>query len=163
MPKRSWVGIGPKIAVPTILFCALAAWLTSRFPRIFTLSFPSVAWRRGIACVLALAGLAILLRAGSALKRARARGALARTGPYRFIRHPLYASWIFLWLPALTLFLASWIFFLASVVFYLAFRRLIGKEEANLLDDFGDEYEQYRKATPLIFPRFTHRERESRN
>ena len=84
----------------------------------------------------------------------RQRHTLITSGPYRFIRHPFYAS-AALFFPANAL-LAANVFLL--VIGVTAFGLLINRtrrEEANLLARFGDEYRRYQKRTGRILPRFT--------
>lgn len=77
---------------------------------------------------------------------------LVRHGPYRWVRHPLYAVALLTLLAAgvMTangLLIALWG---AGVV---AFRFIvIPREEANLIARFGPVYEQYRRATGALLP-----------
>jgi protein-S-isoprenylcysteine O-methyltransferase Ste14 len=77
---------------------------------------------------------------------------LVTHGPYRWIRHPLYAfgSLLFIGLTVLT---ANWFIAAAAVIggFFLGARTLT--EEARLVDRFGDEYRQYMQRTGRFFPR----------
>jgi len=100
----------------------------------------------GLAAYMALAALAALGRTMSVFPRPRPEGRLARKGPYRLVRHPIYASLIFatlgwsLWrqhLPGLVLAAALAVFF----------DRKSRHEERLLLDKYP-EYEAYRAETP---------------
>ncbi len=75
-----------------------------------------------------------------------------RKGPYRFVRHPLYASEI-LWSIGLGLALQSWvallIILIAAGVFYTNRIRI---EERFLAAELGDEYVQYMKSVKGIIP-----------
>jgi protein-S-isoprenylcysteine O-methyltransferase Ste14 len=80
------------------------------------------------------------------------RHQLFTTGPYRWIRHPLYATSLLL-IFSMSLVFEDWIllgYFLAAT---LAFRLLIiPEEEKQLLDAFGEEYECYQTRTGAMFP-----------
>lgn len=82
---------------------------------------------------------------------ASARDRLVVSGLYRYVRHPLYtASFIFLWLtPVMT-------WNLLALIIGLSAYMLIGTifEEQKLVEQFGTDYEAYRKKTPRIVPGF---------
>jgi protein-S-isoprenylcysteine O-methyltransferase Ste14 len=77
-------------------------------------------------------------------------GKLVKSGFYSSMRHPLYTfGLLFLWLsPSMTV--NSLIVYVSLTVYIL-----IGAyfEERKLLREFGQEYEDYRSATPMIVPR----------
>lgn len=68
-------------------------------------------------------------------------------GPYRWVRHPLYAA-AGLWLLGLALLMAN-LFFFALVVVALALMWLVivPREEEELIKRFGDAYRSYRSRT----------------
>ncbi len=79
---------------------------------------------------------------------------LVRTGPYRWLRHPLY-SFGLLMFGALSLIAANWLMAaltLAGVVFFSLV--IIPREEAELVKKFGSRYEDYRRDTGRLLPRF---------
>ncbi len=73
-------------------------------------------------------------------------------GPYRFVRHPMYAGGILVWI-GLALAVQSWVALLivmiASSVFY---GNRIRIEEKFLAAELGDEYVQYTKRVKRIIP-----------
>ena len=78
---------------------------------------------------------------------------LVTTGPYRFVRHPLYSV-------GLTLFVALGVvaangFILAMALIAIGAIRLavIPREEAALAERFGAPYESYRARTGRLVPR----------
>lgn len=78
-------------------------------------------------------------------------GRLVRSGFYGLVRHPLYTfGLLFLWLsPNMTV--NSLIVYLSLTIYII-----IGAyfEERKLLREFGQEYADYKSATPMIIPRF---------
>jgi protein-S-isoprenylcysteine O-methyltransferase Ste14 len=76
---------------------------------------------------------------------------LIRTGPYRWVRHPIYTGIITGALgSALTTSTGDgWIGF-AIVVAACVVKSL--REEALLTGEFGDEYRQFKREVPAIFP-----------
>ena len=84
--------------------------------------------------------------------------ALCSSGPFAYIRNPLYAGNFFIFsgvvliagAPNIWAMLAvTWIFFLTqySLIIYL--------EEETLVSLFGAEYETYRQHVPRLLPRFS--------
>ena len=84
--------------------------------------------------------------------KTRADHALVTTGPYHWVRHPLYSAAFTFWL-SIGLLSAKWIFMalLGVMMVFLLIR--IPQEEANLVEKFGDEYRDYMKRTGRFFPR----------
>ena len=82
----------------------------------------------------------------------RADHSLVVTGPYRWVRHPLYTVGIAFWL-GLSIFAAKWIFlvFVLGAIAFLVVRT--PREEANLLERFGDDYRDYCARTGRFFPK----------
>jgi protein-S-isoprenylcysteine O-methyltransferase Ste14 len=71
-------------------------------------------------------------------------GKLITNGVFGLSRNPIYASWMVMLLPGLSLLLNNWFFMAAAVTMYGAFQYLIVKEEQTLAEVFGKEYEDYR-------------------
>ena len=70
-------------------------------------------------------------------------------GPYRLVRHPLYVGWLFaFWMtPAMTF--AHLLFSIATTAYILL---AIQFEERDLVREFGDTYEDYRRNVPMLIP-----------
>jgi protein-S-isoprenylcysteine O-methyltransferase Ste14 len=84
----------------------------------------------------------------------RRRHNLITSGPYRFIRHPFYAGAGLALLANSLLAANSFLLTTGAAVFGLMIIRT-GREEANLLVRFGDEYRRYQQRTGRILPRLT--------
>ncbi|MCE7991018.1 MAG: isoprenylcysteine carboxylmethyltransferase family protein [Roseivirga sp.] len=77
---------------------------------------------------------------------------LVQSGPYRYIRHPLYTASIMIF-TGYGLLLSNWLIpVLGSLTFALLLVRL-PKEEENLINHFGEAYKVYMKMTPRFFPK----------
>ena len=74
------------------------------------------------------------------------------SGPYHYIRHPIYLGF-FTFLIAQALVAANWLILLPALATTMLFYTQIGKEEAMLIDRFGDEYREYMKRTPRFIPK----------
>lgn len=78
---------------------------------------------------------------------------LVTHGPYRWVRHPLYATAL-VEILALAMAAANWLLFALGLVAAMAFRLMvIPREEANLVQAFGADYEAYRRRTGALVPR----------
>ena len=77
---------------------------------------------------------------------------LVTTGPYRWLRHPLYTVGIALFL-GIALMAANWFILLWAVVALIAVRLVVvPREEAQLVARFGDDYRRYRTGTGSLVP-----------
>jgi protein-S-isoprenylcysteine O-methyltransferase Ste14 len=77
---------------------------------------------------------------------------LVTSGPYRWIRHPLYSGAIFL-LAALSIVAANWVMALIVVAVLAMLPELARREERHLLAKFGSAYAEYIRRTGRFVPR----------
>lgn len=77
---------------------------------------------------------------------------LVTTGPYRWIRHPLYTVGS-LTFASFGLMADNWFIILLSILVFVVMAVRTPREEANLIEKFGDEYRAYMKRTGRFFPR----------
>ena len=77
---------------------------------------------------------------------------LIATGPYQYVRHPIYSAIIFLLNPALAILFRSWLLFLAIIPVYFVWRKCAKKEEKYLAEKFGQDYWQYENVTWRFLP-----------
>jgi len=77
---------------------------------------------------------------------------LVTSGPYNWVRHPLYGTALVL-LLSISLVFGDWIILGYTLAGVLAFRLLvIPAEEKQLLNAFGEEYECYQARTGALLP-----------
>jgi protein-S-isoprenylcysteine O-methyltransferase Ste14 len=77
---------------------------------------------------------------------------LVTTGPYRWVRHPLYTGGIALF-ASIGIMAANWFILLWALVALIALRLVvIPREEAQLVATFGDAYRRYRRGTGSLLP-----------
>lgn len=123
-------------------------------------SMPLPAWGRWLGAALAASGAAFAISGLAALGRnvsettlTRAGQELVTTGPYRLVRHPLYAGGSIM-LVGFALLAASWLVVGVSLVAIAGIRLVIvPREEAALVEHFGDAYTGYRARTGALLPR----------
>ena len=80
------------------------------------------------------------------------RQTLITSGPYRWVRHPMYMT-IFVWAVAFLLMSANWLVGGAWLGLGLVASALVHVEEATLLDTFGATYRAYMRRTGRRLPR----------
>jgi len=78
---------------------------------------------------------------------------LIRSGPYRFVRHPIYTGMLVA-ACGTALIVGEWRGLLAIVLLVAAHSRKALREEALLAKEFGEEYLNYRRTTGFLFPLF---------
>ena len=79
---------------------------------------------------------------------------LIRTGPYAYVRHPIYTGMLLVAIGT-TLVVGEWRGVVAVILLLAAHSRKAMREEALLTQEFGDEYTSYRKLTGFLFPRLS--------
>jgi protein-S-isoprenylcysteine O-methyltransferase Ste14 len=152
----------PLVAVLVLIFAAArvaagAAHFTNSQMIIYRSIFPLPPVLGWFAAVLTVLGVSFAIWARLHLGRnwssrptAKEHHELVTTGPYAYVRHPIYTGLIFMALgTALTG--SIWgisVFFAASIIFTLR----IAKEEKIMLELFPNEYPGYQKRTKRLVP-----------
>ena len=77
---------------------------------------------------------------------------LVMQGPYRWVRHPLYTVGSALFI-SFGMMADNWFIALLGILAFIAMALRTPKEEANLIEKFGDEYRQYMKRTGRFLPK----------
>ncbi|MHA1907978.1 MAG: methyltransferase family protein [Candidatus Thorarchaeota archaeon] len=77
---------------------------------------------------------------------------LITTGPYKRVRHPIYASAIF-FLASLVLVSDNWLFLVVLLLTIPGLYIRIKREEEMMIREYGEEYQTYLKRTGRIFPK----------
>jgi protein-S-isoprenylcysteine O-methyltransferase Ste14 len=161
--KISWREEG----LPTIIALrssGLALWLSvvayllkPRWMKWSSLSLPS--WLRWSGAGLGAATLPLsywvfrsLGKNVSPTVETRENHELVTSGPYRWVRHPLYSVGTAFFV-SLSLVAANWFVGLASLSALSMLLARLPKEEAKLIERFGDEYREYMRRTGRFSPR----------
>jgi protein-S-isoprenylcysteine O-methyltransferase Ste14 len=79
-------------------------------------------------------------------------------GAYRFVRHPLYASLVWMFLGA-SLIYTNWLAFLANAFIFIPFMRHRALLEEELLAKEFPDYETYRSEVGMFFPKLSRRKK----
>ena len=89
--------------------------------------------------------------------RATALGAarnLVTTGPYSYVRNPLYLGNFLLSLGVTVFANVLWLVPILIVGYFIQYLPIIAVEEKYLLESCGNVYEDYREQVPRFLPRF---------
>ena len=128
-------------------------------PSWMTLCLPS--WLRWLGVGLGITGLLLLAWVHETLREYWSTGlqlrkshTLITEGPYRWVRHPMYAT-LTLCFVGLALVSATWPLLLLAMLTVPFFYRVTRKEEAMMVGQFGEEYRLYMKRTGRFFPRLS--------
>ena len=82
----------------------------------------------------------------------RSNHKLVTHGIYRWVRHPLYSVGSSLYI-SFGLMSDSWFIILMGILAFIVMAIRTPKEEANLIEKFGDEYREYMKRTGRFLPK----------
>jgi protein-S-isoprenylcysteine O-methyltransferase Ste14 len=146
-------------AVRAISLMAFLVLYAINPPWLGVLAVPFPDWLRWIGVVLGVVSLAVyawsratLGKEWSSHLQMREQHHLVTTGPYAWIRHPIYLA-LMGFLTGIALVTANWflIAFLVVSIVDLALR--IPKEEQMMIEEFGDEYKAYMQRTGRLLPK----------
>lgn len=119
------------------------------------------------ALVLVAAGLLFLASVAEQQRQLRNTGSNAKlqyagsteppaqltiSGPYRFIRHPIYSSYALGWIGGAIATLAPLAIVMTLIMLALYVVSARTEEQAILRSDFGDTYRQYQRSTTMFIP-----------
>ena len=121
-----WLGIPPIGINPTVLMVLL--WF-------FIMDF-------AVTVIWSLLALPVLERGKK----------LVISGPYRLMRHPFYAAFIWSGTGVAAVWLQSWLLIFSVIPIHFFWVWHIRNEELFLLEQFGVEYKTYMEATGQFFP-----------
>ena len=143
------------------LFPALIVWiliLVTSVGNIRDPLFSSKSPMNVVGALIFLIGLAIRLSAAVSLNRSyswtleiRDEHRLVKDGLYRYVRHPIYTG-VLLSAFAVPIYATSFLGFLFALTVMPLFIYRIGVEEKMLIEEYGDEYLKYMKATSKLIP-----------
>lgn len=89
---------------------------------------------------------------GKAYDRVVQPEALVTTGPYRWMQHPIYSSYILLFCGYAMMLHSVGYVLLALVVCLVYYKSRVALEGDVLREAFGEQYEQYQQTTKLFVP-----------
>ena len=136
------VGSGDKIGLFTLPFLVAGLVLNIAFPAAFDVGGPPPVLR-AVSLVVLLIGVVIWAWSVVLILTKVPRGELITSGPFAWVKHPLYTSVALLVLPFAGFLLNTWVGVLVGIALYLGSRRYAPEEEAGLARDFGPAWDRY--------------------
>lgn len=131
------------------------------------ISFPKMninpTFRTILMVILAIDALYLLFGSVLSLPIKERGKTLVTTGPYKYIRHPLYSAFIYSMTGLLALWFESWFLLFSVVVLALIWSLLVQKEEQYMLDKFGKTYRDYIEKTGQFLPSWKTLKKETEN
>lgn len=107
----------------------------------------------GILCVIGIYWLFSSIGSGiTPTSATRKQHTLVTSGPYRWVRHPLYTVGSSMFV-AFGMMADNWFIAGLGILTFILMAIRTPKEEANLIEKFGDEYREYMKRTGRFLPK----------
>jgi protein-S-isoprenylcysteine O-methyltransferase Ste14 len=107
----------------------------------------------GILCVIGIYWLFSSIGSGiTPTSATRNQHTLVTSGPYRWVRHPLYTVGSSMFI-SFGMMADNWFIAVLGILVFILMAIRTPKEEANLIEKFGDEYREYMKRTGRFFPK----------
>ncbi len=151
--------LGGVAAIVTLVFGIEYMFSPGSFGWAYAVRYPdSLRW----AGVVLLTGGEVLLALShhhlgknfNSLVRVREGHTLAESGPYRWIRHPIYTAYFVNYIGG-GLLSANLVLTLVPALFYGAMIALrVGDEEQTMIETFGERYVSYMRRTGRFLPKF---------
>jgi len=77
---------------------------------------------------------------------------LSVSGPYQYVRHPMYSAIIWLLNPAIAVYFRSWLMLAVIIPIYFVWRWAAKKEDRGLREKFGFDFIEYWRSVWPLFP-----------
>jgi len=151
----------PKKKDRLFLFPALIVWILILITSFGNIQGPLYSLKSPMnvaGALIFIIGLAIRLSAVVSLNRSyswtleiRDEHRLVKDGLYRYVRHPIYLG-VLLGAIAIPIYATSFLGFVFALTAIPLFIYRMGVEEKMLIEEYGDEYLEYMKATSKLIP-----------
>jgi protein-S-isoprenylcysteine O-methyltransferase Ste14 len=142
MTLKALIGSGDKIILFTLPFLIVALILDFTFPFVFEAGGPPPVLKV-ISLVLSSLGVVIWIWAVALIVTKAARGELITTGPFAWVKHPIYTGVSLLVLPWAGLFFNNWLGVPVGIAMYAGSRIFSPEEERVLSQAFGEAWSAY--------------------
>lgn len=140
-----------------IILWLAATIVGSIWPVLSVPQFPQTGALRIVAVIMTLLGMGFAIWARMHLGKnwssqpaVKEGHELITSGPYRFVRHPIYTGITFAFLAVPLLDGVVWDFFVLAII--IVFVRRIRTEERLMTEQFPDQYPAYKKRTKALIP-----------
>lgn len=146
--KMTVMGVGAKIAIPTLLTLAITETLSLLTKPTFQIT-SNYSTLLIIGIILIVIGFTLNLLAAFPMLKAHGQHRLNTSGMYAIFRDPMYTVMILLTLPGVFLLFNSWLVLAGIVPVYVFYRVFVREEHRWLESQFGEEYREYVRKVPV--------------
>ncbi|HSO12288.1 MAG TPA: isoprenylcysteine carboxylmethyltransferase family protein [Anaerolineales bacterium] len=152
---------------PMMLFIRVGGLILWLSPLVYLVNPQWMAWSKagvpdwfrwagvgiGIPCVFGIYWLFSSIGSGiTPTSATRKQHKLSTSGPYRWVRHPLYTVGSSFYI-SFGMMADNWFIAAMGILAFIAMAIRTPKEEASLIEKFGDEYREYMKRTGRFLPK----------
>ena len=148
MYLKKLVGSGDKIGLFIMPLVVVGGLLNLANPTVFQVGGPPM-WLSALSIAVLVAGLAIWIWSVILILANVPSGRLITSGPYAWVKHPLYTAVALLVLPWVGFLLNTWLGAVVGVALYLGSRIFAPAEEADLSRTFGEAWQAYSRSVKL--------------
>jgi protein-S-isoprenylcysteine O-methyltransferase Ste14 len=142
MNLKRLVGSGDRIGLLTLPFLIVGLVLNILRPSLFSVGGPPMALKV-LSIIVLIPGVTIWIWSVVLILTEVPGQKLITSGPYSFVKHPLYTGVALLVLPWIGLLLNTWLGVLIGIILYVASRIFSPEEERTLSKAFGAAWDEY--------------------
>jgi protein-S-isoprenylcysteine O-methyltransferase Ste14 len=150
MKKMNRWGVGPAYAAVSLETAAVLMMANLYYLPAFAIPHNDLVFMAGTGLIVA--GAIVFLVAAVQVHTSFNRGKLVTGGVYAYMRHPVYAAWILFIVPGIILATGLLLLTALPVIMYLLLRALADREEAYMVQEFGNVYLDYRSRVNPVLP-----------
>ena len=132
---------------PAFGICLFLSQFTSNRNTLFTDNF----YLLFLGILFLTCGILLLITASLHLRKAINTKDIVISGPFKYIRHPIYTS-IYILSIGLGLIFFAWLWFIVMIVFIPFWYIECREEEKEMIKLHGEKYIEYQKKTGMFFP-----------
>lgn len=149
---------GAIAALVTIVFGLEYIFAPGTFEFAYLIEYPT--WLRWMGALMLFIGISLLWSAHHNLGLSfhslvvqKEDQVLVESGPYKWIRHPIYTAYFLNYIGG-GLLAGNWVLtFIPTICFGLMIYLRLGEEEAVMIEKFGDNYRHYMERTGRFLPK----------
>jgi protein-S-isoprenylcysteine O-methyltransferase Ste14 len=148
MKLKVLVGSGDKIGLLVLPFLIIGVILNILFPSVFSVGGPPM-FLKVISAIMLIPGITTWLWSVVLILTKVPQKELITSGPFSFVKHPLYIGVALLVLPWIGFLFNTWLGALIGIVLYIGSRMFSPAEEQKLAITFGTKWDEYRNSVKI--------------
>ncbi len=146
--KENFKSILHVILRPAFGICLFLSQFTSNRSTLFTDNF----YLLFLGILFFTGGILLLITASLNLRKSVNTKEIVISGPFKYIRHPIYTS-IYILSIGLGLIFFAWLWFIIMIVFIPFWYIECREEEKEMIKLYGKKYIEYQRKTGMFLPR----------